>query len=73
MLLCNVFLIFKEEGIIFNIKKDKRCIVYVNEVRKGGMLHLNVVGHSVGQNVQLTSWNGLNKFVKYFQFVYFSI
>lgn len=54
MLLCNVFLIFKEGDIIFNIKKDKRYILYVNEMRKGGMLHLNVVGHSVGQNVQLT-------------------
>lgn len=44
------FLIFKEGEIIFNIKKDKRYILYVNEMRKGGMLHLNVVGHSVGQN-----------------------
>ena len=56
------FLIFKKEEIIFNIKKDKRYILYVNEMRKGGMLHLNVVGHSIGQNMQLTSCCGLYKF-----------
>ena len=56
------FLIFEKEEIIFNIKKDKRYILYVNEMRKGDMLHLNVVGHSIGQNMQLTSFCGLYKF-----------